>query len=207
MINGFYGRKIGMTQVFTADNKVVPVTAVDASGWIVSQIKVQEKDGYNAIQVAYIREKLKDQTFQMEWLKAKSKYFRWIKEISLDQVPADIQVGQSFDFSAILQPKDVVNVTGTTKGCGFAGTMRRHNYSGGKASHGDALGRKPGSLSFMRSQGKVMKNKTMAGHMGVTRKTIRNLEVVQIIPQDNLVLIKGAMAGKPGSLVYVRKNG
>ena len=195
MINGFFGRKIGMTQVFTADNKVVPVTAVDASGWIVSQIKVQEKDGYNAIQVAYIREKLKDQTFQMEWLKAKSKYFRWIKEISLDQVPADIQVGQSFDFSAIVQPKDVVHVTGTTKGCGFAGTMRRHNYSGGKASHGEALGRKPGSLSFMRSQGKVMKNKTMASHMGVTRKTIRNLEVVQIIPQDNLVLIKGSMAG------------
>lgn len=207
MINGFYGRKIGMTQVFTADNKVVPVTAVDASGWIVSQIKVQEKDGYNAIQVAYIREKMKDQVFQMEWLKDKSKYFRWVKEISMSQVPADIQVGQIFDFAAILQPKDVVNVTGTTKGCGFAGTMRRHNFSGGKGSHGDALGRKPGSLSFMRSQGKVMKNKTMAGHMGVTRKTIRNLEVIQIIPQDNLVLIKGAMAGKPGSLVYVRKNG
>lgn len=207
MIHGFWGRKIGMTQVFTTDNKVVPVTAVDASGWIVSQIKVQDKDGYNAIQVAYVKDKLKDQSFQMEWLKEKSKYFRWVKEISLDQVPADIQVGQSFDFSTILQPKDVVNVTGTTKGCGFAGTMRRHNYSGGKASHGDALGRKPGSLSFMRSQGKVMKNKTMAGHMGVTRKTIRNLEVVQIIPQDNLVLIKGAMAGKPGSLVYVRKNG
>jgi large subunit ribosomal protein L3 len=207
MINGFWGRKIGMTQVFTADNKVVPVTAVDASGWIVSQIKVQEKDGYNAIQVAYVREKRKDQSFQMEWLKEKSKYFRWVKEISIDQIPADIQVGQSFDFSTILQPKDVVSVTGTTKGCGFAGTMKRHNFSGGKASHGDALGRKPGSLSFMRSQGKVMKNKTMAGHMGVTRKTIRNLEVVQIIPQDNLVLIKCAMAGKPGSLVYVRKNG
>ncbi|MBI2345234.1 50S ribosomal protein L3 [Candidatus Dependentiae bacterium] len=207
MINGFWGRKIGMTQVFTADNKVVPVTAVDASGWIVSQVKREEKDGYNAIQVAYIREKMKNQSFQVEWLKEKSKYFRWVKEISVNQVPADIEVGKSFDFSTILQPKDVVNVTGITKGCGFAGTMRRHNYSGGKASHGDALGRKPGSLSFMRSQGKVMKNKTMAGHMGVTRKTIRNLEVIQIVPQDNLVLIKGAMAGKPGSLVYVRKNG
>ena len=207
MINGFWGRKIGMTQVFSDDNKVVPVTAIDGSGWVVSQIKVQEKDGYNAIQVAYVREKLKDQEFQMDWLKNKSKYFRWVKEISLDSVPADIQVGQAFDFSTVLQPKDVVKVTGTTKGCGFAGTMRRYNFSGGRASHGDALGRKPGSLSFIRSQGKVMKNKTMPGHMGVTRKTTRNLEVVQVVPQDNLVLIKGSMAGKPGSLLYVRKNG
>lgn len=207
MLNGFWGRKVGMTQVFTADNKVVPVTAVDASGWVISQIKTQEKDGYNAVQVAYVREKLKDQAFQMEWLKNKSKYFRWVKEILLNEIPAEIQVGQAFDFSTVVQAKDLVNVTGTTKGCGFAGTMRRYNFSGGKASHGDKLGRKPGSLSFIRSQGKVIKNKTMPGHMGVTRKTVRNLEIVQVNPQDNLVLIKGAMAGKPGSLVYVRKNG
>jgi large subunit ribosomal protein L3 len=196
-----------MTQVFTADNKVVPVTAVDASGWVISQIKTEEKDGYNAVQVVYVREKLKDQSFQMDWLKNKSKHFRWIKEISLDKSPTEMEVGKPFDFSNVVQVKDLVNVTGTTKGCGFAGTMRRHNFSGGKGSHGDALGRKPGSLSFMRSQGKVIKNKTMPGHMGVTRKTVRNLEIVQVNPQDNLVFIKGAMAGKPGSLVYVRKNG
>jgi len=207
MINGFWGRKVGMTQVFTADNKVVPVTAVDASGWWVSQVKVQDNDGYNAIQVAYVREKLQGKAFQMDWLKQKSKYFRWIREIALDQLPTDVQVGQQFDFSSIVQPKDMVNVTGTTKGCGFAGVMRRHKFTGGVASHGSMLGRKPGSISFMRSQGKVIKGKRMAGHMGVTRKTVRNLEVVQIVPQDNIVLIKGAMAGKPGSLVYVRKNG
>lgn len=207
MINGFWGRKVGMTQVFTADNKVVPVTAVDASGWWVSQIKSNEKDGYNAIQVAYVREKMQGQEFKVDWLKEKSKYFRWVREIALEQLPADIQVGQQFNFASIVQPKDVVNVTGTTKGCGFAGVMRRHNYSGGVSSHGSMLGRRPGSISFMRSQGKVIKGKTMAGHMGVTRKTVRNLEVVQVVPQDNIVLIKGAMAGKPGSLVYVRKNG
>jgi len=207
MINGFWGRKVGMTQVFTADNKVVPVTAVDASGWWVSQIKLQEKDGYNAIQVAYVREKMQKQTFHVDWLKEKSKYFRWVREITLEQLPENIQVGQPFDFTSIVQPKDVVNVTGTTKGCGFAGVMRRHNYTGGVASHGSMLGRRPGSISFMRSQGKVIKGKTMAGHMGVTRKTVRNLVVVQVVPQDNIVLIKGAMAGKPGSLVYVRKNG
>src|SRR5688572_26653045 len=105
MINGFWGRKVGMTQVFTADNKVVPVTAVDASGWWVSQVKVQDKDGYNAVQVAYVREKHQGKTFQADWLKEKSKYFRWVREIALEVVPVDVQVGQQFDFSSIVQPK------------------------------------------------------------------------------------------------------
>lgn len=207
MVKGFWCRKVGMTQVFTADNKAVPVTAVDASGWYVSQIKAQDKNGYNAIQVAYVREKYQGQSFQQEWLKKLSTYFRWVREISVDQVPESVQVGQLFDFSQIVQEKDQVNVVGTTKGCGFAGVMRRHKFTGGVGSHGSMLGRKPGSISFMRSQGKVIKGKRMAGHMGVTRKTVRNLEVVQVIAQNNLVLIKGAMAGKPGSLVYIRKNG
>lgn len=207
MVNGFWGRKVGMTQVFAGDNKVVPVTAVDASGWHVSQIKTQEKDGYNAVQVAYVREKYQGVAFQQEWLKQKAKYFRWVREIIVDQVPESLQVGQPFDFSEVVKPKDVVNVVGTTKGCGFAGVMRRHKFTGGVGSHGSMLGRKPGSISFMRSQGKVIKGKKMAGHMGVTRKTVMKLEVVQVISQDNLVLIKGAMAGKPGSLVYIRKNG
>lgn len=207
MVNGFWGRKVGMTQVFSENNKVVPVTAVDASGWFVSQIKTHAKDGYNAIQVAYVREKHQSAEFQEEWLKQKSKYFRWVKEILVDLVSDDILAGQPFDFSNVVQAKDIVNVMGTTKGCGFAGVMRRHKFTGGVASHGSMLGRRPGSISFMRSQGKVIKGKKMAGHMGVTRKTVRGLEVVQVVPQDNLVLIKGAMAGKPGSLVYVRKNG
>jgi large subunit ribosomal protein L3 len=207
MVNGFWCRKVGMTQVFTEGNKIVPVTAVDASGWFVSQIKTQDKHGYNAIQVAYVREKYQGETFQQEWLKQKSKYFRWVREIAVDQVPDTLQAGQAFDFSEVVKAKDQVNVVGTTKGCGFAGVMRRHKFAGGPGSHGSMLGRKPGSISFMRSQGKVIKGKRMAGHMGVTRKTVRNLEVVQVIAQNNLVLIKGAMAGKPGSLVYVRKNG
>jgi large subunit ribosomal protein L3 len=207
MVNGFWGRKVGMTQVFAGDNKVVPVTAVDASGWYVSQLKAQDKNGYCAIQVAYVREKYQGQTFQQEWLSSKSKYFRWVREIAVDQISESLQVGQAFDFSEVVKEKDQVNVVGTTKGCGFAGVMRRHKFTGGVGSHGSMLGRKPGSISFMRSQGKVIKGKRMAGHMGVTRKTVRNLEVVQVIAQNNLVLIKGAMAGKPGSLVYVRKNG
>jgi large subunit ribosomal protein L3 len=207
MVKGFWGRKVGMTQVFTADNKVVPVTAVDASGWYVSQIKAADKHGYLAVQVAYPRERYQGQTFQQEWLANKSKYIRWIKEIGVDQLPESLQVGQPFDFSQIVKEKDSVCATGTTKGCGFSGVMHRHNFSGGPASHGSNFNRRVGSISFMRSQGKVIKGKRMAGHMGVTRHTVRGLEVVQVIPQDNLVLIKGAMAGKPGSLVYISKNG
>jgi large subunit ribosomal protein L3 len=207
MVNGFWGRKVGMTQVFAGDNKVVPVTAVDASGWYVSQIKSLDKHGYSAVQVAYVREKYQGETFQQEWLQQKSKHFRWVREIAVDQIPDTVVVGQPFDFSTVVKAQDQVNVVGTTKGCGFAGVMRRHDFAGGVNSHGSMMGRRPGSISFMRSQGKVIKGKRMAGHMGVTRKTVRNLEVVQVNAQNNLVLIKGAMAGKPGSLVYVRKNG
>ena len=174
MVNGFWGRKVGMTQVFAGDNKVVPVTAVDASGWYVSQIKSQDKNGYNAVQVAYVREKHQGKVFQQEWLASKSKYFRWVKEIAVDQIPSELVIGQPFDFSQIVKAQDQVNVVGTTKGCGFAGVMRRHKFSGGVNSHGSMMGRRPGSISFMRSQGKVIKGKRMAGHMGVTRKTVRN---------------------------------
>lgn len=207
MVKGFWGRKVGMTQVFTADNKVVPVTAVDVSGWFVSQIKTEAKDGYNALQVVYLRDRYQGQTFQQEWLSAQSKYIRWIKEIAVDQVSESVQIGQPFDFSQVVKEKDLVNVVGTTKGCGFSGVMHRHNFAGGPSSHGSMFNRRPGSISFMRSQGKVIKGKRMAGHMGVTRHTTRNLEVVQITIDNNLVLLKGAMAGKPGSLVYVQRNG
>lgn len=206
MVKGFWGRKVGMTQIF-ADNKAVPVTAVDPSGWIVSQIKTTDKDGYNAVQVVYLRDRYQGQLFQQEWLANKSKYVRWTKEIALDQASETLQVGQIFDFSTIVKEKDLVNAMGISKGCGFAGVMHRHNFAGGPRSHGSMFNRRPGSISFMRSQGKVIKGKRMAGHMGVERHTVRNLEVVQVIAENNLVLVKGAVAGKPGSLIYIQKNG
>ena len=112
-----------------------------------------------------------------------------------------------FDFSNVVKEKEEVDVVGTTKGAGFAGVMRKHGYAGGPKSHGSNFKRKPGGIGFMCSQGKVIKGKGMPGHMGVRRRTSKNLEVVQIKPDDSLVLIKGSMAGKPGSLVYVRKCG
>ncbi|MBM18164.1 MAG: 50S ribosomal protein L3 [Epsilonproteobacteria bacterium] len=207
MIQGFWGRKVGMTQIFSEDNKVVPVTAVDVSGWFVSQIKTEEKDGYNAVQVAYVRNKYQDASFEMDWLKNKAKYFRWVREIPFTQIVDDVEVGQAFNFSSIVTEKETVDVVGTTKGCGFAGVMRKHNYAGGPKGHGSMFKRKPGSIGFMCATGKVIKGKGMPGHMGVKRRTTKSLKVVQIKPDDSLILIKGSMAGKSGSLVFVRKCG
>lgn len=207
MIQGFWGRKVGMTQVFSEDNKVVPVTAIDASGWFVSQIKNEDSDGYKAIQVVCVRNKYKNESFQLSWLKQKSKYFLWVKEILVDQVPEDLKIGQSADFLNIVKEKDNVDIVGTTKGCGFAGVMRRHGYAGGPKSHGSGFKRKPGGIGFMCATGKVIKGKAMPGHMGVKRRTTKNLKVARVISDSNLILVKGSMAGKPGSLVYVRKCG
>lgn len=207
MIQGFWGRKVGMTQVFSDDNKVVPVTAIDASGWFVSQIKRQEKDGYDAIQVVCLRDRYKDKPFDIAWLKNKSKYCLWSREIAVDKLSDDLKVGQAFDFSSIIKEKDVVDVVGVTKGCGFAGVMRRHNYAGGPKSHGSGFKRKPGSIGFMCATGKVIKGKAMPGHMGVNQRTTKNLKVARLLSDENLVLVKGSLAGKPGSLVYVRKCG
>ncbi len=207
MVHGFWGRKVGMTQIFSEDNKVIPVTAIDASGWIVSQIKTLDGDGYNAIQVACLRKKYQNESFQMSWLTQKSKFFLWVKEITVDQVPEDIKQGQSFNFANTVKEKDVVDAIGVTKGCGFAGVIRRHGYAGGPRSHGSNFKRKPGSIGFMCATGKVIKGKPMPGHMGVKRRTTKNLKIARIMLDDNVVLVQGSMAGKPGSLIYVRKCG
>lgn len=207
MIQGFWGRKIGMTQVFSADNKVVPVTAVDASGWYISQVKTMANDGYDAVQVVYARNKYQKKTFELGWLKKTSKYFQWVREIALTNISGDLQVGQPFNFASIFTEKETVDVIGITKGCGFSGAMRRHGFSGGPASHGSTFKRRLGGIGFMRATGKVIKGKGMAGRMGVEQRTSKGLQVVTIRPEDNLMLIKGSMAGKPGSLVFVRKCG
>ena len=207
MVQGFWGRKVGMTQLFSEDNKVVPVTAVDVSGWFVSQIKEEATDGYNAVQVACVRDRYKDQPFDNNWLKQKSKYFLWVREILVDSISDDIKVGQVADFLNIVKKADFVDIVGVTKGAGFAGVMRRHGYAGGPKSHGSGFKRKPGGIGFMCANGKVIKGKAMPGHMGVKQRTTKNLKVAQVVPESSLLLVKGSMAGKPGSLVYVRKCG
>lgn len=205
MIRGLWGKKIGMTQVFSEEQKVVPVTVIDISQWFITQVKTLQNDGYDALKMGRIKDKYAAQEFSQDWLKEVSKYFSDIKEVRLDE-PTDAQVGQLSDVSTILAQGDNVDVFGITKGAGFQGGVKRHGFAGGRASHGSTLGRHPGSLSFMRSRGRVIKGKRMAGHMGTDRRMMKNLEVVKIEPEARVILVKGSVPGKSGSLVFVRKS-
>jgi large subunit ribosomal protein L3 len=203
---GIWGKKVGMTQVFSTEtNKVVPVTAIDVSNWFVSDIKTQERDGYDAIQVARTRKRYNNQPFSSDWLKDKKKYFGHVKEIKQNNAVENVTIGDVVDFETILEAGKAVDAFGLTIGRGFQGVMKRHGFAGGRASHGSMFKRRPGSLSFMRTRGRVVKGKKLPGHMGNERTVMRNLEVVRLEPEARVVLVKGSIPGKSGSLVFLRK--
>jgi len=206
MVAGFWGKKIGMTQIF-ADDKVIPVTAIDASSWFVTRIKTQDRDGYNAVQVARVKKRYVDDHFSKQWIKKPNEYFSFVKEVAFDSADdlKGLSVGRPANLSSILSIGDKVDVSGVTKGRGFAGVVARHGFSGGPASHGSTMGRRPGALSFMTSQGRVIKGKKMPGHAGNVKRTIQKLEVVKVSENPRVLLVKGSVPGKSGSLVFVRK--
>jgi large subunit ribosomal protein L3 len=207
MVNGRWGKKIGMTQVFSDDQKVVPVTAIDIAGWYVTQIKTQEKDGYDAVQVGHLKDKYRMQDFDLQWLKKAQKYFSTLKEVrAQESVPGDMQVGQKVDLGTLLNAGDSVDVFGTSIGKGFAGVVKRHGFAGGRASHGATMGRYPGSIGFMTSQGRVIKGKKLPGHLGNAQCVTKRLEIVKIEPEANVMFVKGSVPGKSGSLVFVKKS-
>ena len=204
MMKGLWGRKVGMTQVF-ANDKVIPVTVIDASSWVVTNIKTQVRDGYDAVQVGCLKKKYREQPFVDSWLKELKTHFTFVKEVRIDKAAEDVVVGQAPDFFTAFNEGDKVDVVGRTKGCGFAGVVKRHGFGGGPRSHGSCFGRIPGSMSFMRSQGRVIKGKKLPGQMGNKNHMVKNLPVVQIKADANIILVKGAIPGKIGSLVFVRK--
>lgn len=204
MVTGLWGKKIGMTQVFD-ENKVIPVTVIDFDRWIVTNIREKDRDGYNAIQVGRLRDKYASQPFSPQWLKHLTKYFSHIREIKVADAIEDIKIGKLADFYPIMQPGDAVDVAGVTIGRGFAGVVKRHGFAGPPGSHGATMGYHPGSIGHMRSQGKVIKGKRLPGHMGVQQRVVRGLEVIRIEPDKKIMLIKGSVPGKAGSLLFVRK--
>jgi large subunit ribosomal protein L3 len=206
MVNGLWGKKIGMTQIFSDEQKVVPVTAIDVSHWFVTQIKTLEKDGYAAAKMGHLKKKYTGEAFSHDWLKNPNKYFSAFKEVRIQDAASDLTVGQPADVAAILNKGDNVDVFGITKGAGFQGVVKRHGFAGGRASHGSTFGRFTGSLSFMRSRGRVIKGKKMPGHMGVDQQVMKNLEIVRIEPDAHVVLVKGSVPGKSGTLLFMRKS-
>ncbi|CDK30513.1 50S ribosomal protein L3 [Candidatus Babela massiliensis] len=206
MMEGLWGKKIGMTQVFSSEKKVVPVTAIDISNWYVTQIKTKEKDGYDAVQLGCIKDRYQEQEYSQDWLKHPQKYFKALKEVKLGSTTTDYSLGKVANISDILSEGQYVDIFGITKGAGFQGVVKRHGFAGGRASHGATFGRYPGALSHMRSRGRVIKGKKMPGHMGVEQRVMRNLEIVKIETEAKVVLVKGSVPGKSGSLVFVRKS-
>ena len=204
-MKGILGKKIGMTQVFTKDGKLIPVTVVEVEPNVVTQIKTVEKDGYEAVQLATdtIREKLSNKPAMGHTNKANTTPKRFLKEIRGVNVN-DYTLGQTIGVD-IFSEGELVDVTGTSKGKGFQGVIKRHNQSTGPMGHGSQYHRGVGSLGTLLPM-HVLKGKKLPGHMGNQLTTIQNLEVVSVDLENNCLLIKGSIPGPKKSLVMIRTS-
>jgi large subunit ribosomal protein L3 len=207
MSPGILGKKIGMTQVFRADGQVVPVTVLKAGPCVVTQRKTAASDGYDAIQIGlveFVKPQRLTKPMAGHFKKAGADGARFIKELRLKQGQQDFKPGDRIlveDF----KPKEKVDVIGVSKGRGFAGFVKRHHFRGGDASHGSMHHRAPGSIGASSFPSRVFPGMRAAGHMGTDRVTVRNLEIVQVDAEENVIMIKGAVPGPNGSYVLVRR--
>ena len=204
MKKAIIGKKIGMTQIFNENGKVVPVTVVEAGPCVVVQKKTTEKDGYEAIKVGFgdIREKLVNKPAKGEFVKAGVSLKRTLKEFRMEDV-SEYEVGQEIT-AEVFAAGDKVDVSGVSKGKGFQGVIKRWNQQRGPMSHGAKFKRAPGSMGACSDPSKTFKNKRMPGHMGSENKTVMNLEVVKVIAEKNLILIKGGIPGPNKGTVVIR---
>ena len=204
MNKAIIGKKLGMSQIFTADGIVIPVTVVEAGPCPVVQKKTQEKDGYDALQVAFGDAKEKNVTKPLmgQFKKAGIAPKKVLKEIKVDDVES-YELGQVIDCSVFAEG-DLVDVIGTSKGHGFTGAVKRWNHHIGPKAHGSGYHRGVGSMSANSSPSRVFKNKKMAGHWGNERVTVQNLTVARVDAARNLLLIKGAVPGAKGGIVVIR---
>ena len=204
-MKGILGRKIGMTQVFTKSGKLIPVTVVEVEPNVVTQIKTMENDGYEAIQLGFDtkREKLATKASIGHTNKANTTPKRFFKEIRGVDIN-EYTLGQTISVD-IFEEGEVVDVTGTSKGKGFQGVIKRHNQSRGPMGHGSHYHRGPGSMGTMRPM-RVFKGKKLPGHMGRLTVTIQNLEVVAVDVENNVILIKGNVPGAKKSLVTIKTS-
>lgn len=207
MTIGLVGRKLGMTRVFTDEGASIPVTVIEVTPNRVSQVKVVERDGYRALQVATGKRRLSRITKALKghFAKAGIEPGRKLCEFRLEEGEnSSIEIAAELKVS-LFEAGQKVDVIGTTRGRGFAGVIRRHHFGGGDASHGNSLShRAPGSIGQCQTPGRVFKGKKMAGQMGNARRTIQNLELVRVDEARRLLLVKGAIPGAPGGDVVVK---
>ncbi len=206
MFPGIIGKKIGMTQLFQENGETVAVTAIQAGPAVVTQVKSRERDGYEAVQVGLVESKVKQSQLsspEKGHLRGLENV-RYLREFRAADTSA-IKRGDKVDVG-FLKQGDLVNVVGISKGRGFAGVVKRHHFSGGPKTHGQTdRHRAPGSIGATTFPGRVLKGKRMAGHMGNMRVTTSKLKVVQVDPERNLLLVKGAVPGANGGLLLIEK--
>jgi large subunit ribosomal protein L3 len=207
MSPGILGKKIGMTQVFRPDGQVVPVTLVKAGPCVVIQRKTPSTDGYDAVQLGlmeYVKPSRLTRPETAHLKKAGVEGVRFLREFRLGPGEGDLKMGDRI-LVGQFKPNDKVDVIGVSKGRGFAGVVKRHHFRGGDASHGSMHHRAPGSIGGSSYPSRVFPGMKAAGHMGTQRVTVRNLEVVEVDADDNVLMVKGAIPGPNGGYVVVRR--
>jgi len=205
-MKGLIGKKVGMTQIYDEQGKIVPVTVIEAGPCVVVDVKTADRDGYTAVQLGFGSRKAKNVTKAVQGHCAKA----GIKDVfpsvlrefrtSGEEGPAVGTVLKADVFT----DEDFVDVTGTTKGRGFQGVVKRHRFGGGRASHGGAWTRRTGSIGCREWPGNIIKGKRMPGHMGNVQRTVQNLKVVRVMPEDNCLLVRGAVPGPNGGMLILR---
>jgi large subunit ribosomal protein L3 len=205
MIDGLLGRKIGMTQVFDDTGIVVPVTVIAAGPCVVTQVRTTDRDGYQAVQIGFDQVEPRKLTRpQQGHLKPAGILMRHLREFAADN-PSEHNPGDMVTVE-LFQPGQKVDIAGNSKGRGFAGVVKRHGFRGGPKTHGQSdRHRAPGSIGGGTTPGRVWKGQRMAGRMGGKRVTVQNLEVVEVLPEKNLLLVKGSVPGARNALLQIRR--
>ncbi len=199
------GKKVGMTQIFNEDGLIIPVTVIEAGPCTVVQKKTVETDGYNSIKVGFVdvKEKSLSKPAKGTFSKVKVQPKKYLREFRLDDVQG-FEIGQNIKAGDMFQNGDKVDVSGISKGKGFQGTIKRYGQSGGNETHGSMYHRRVGSMSANTNPARVFKGKKLPGHMGVDKITVQNLEVVRVDDERNIMLIKGAVPGPKGGLLFIK---
>jgi large subunit ribosomal protein L3 len=206
MHKGLLGRKFGMSSLFSPEGKLVPVTVLQVGPCVVTQIKTRATDGYDALQVGFLEKKPSrvNKPLQGHFRKSGGQGYTALTEIAVDD-PSEYSLGQTLTADVVFQVGDLVDVSGFSKGRGFTGVIKRWGFHGGKATHGSMFHRAPGSMGASATPSKIIKGRKLPGHHGHQRVTVRNLEVVDIRPEQDLMIVKGAVPGGKNGLLEVQK--
>lgn len=208
MIGGLIGKKVGMSQIFSPEGKMIPVTLIQAGPCVVTQLKTEEKDGYQALQMGLIEKvspKRVNKCIKGHLNKAGMPPLRKLAEVPVAKIE-NIKPGDKITAGDVFKENEAIDVTGTTKGKGFQGVVKRHRFHGGSATHGSKTHRKPGSIGASSYPSRVFKGTRMGGRMGGDTNTTRNLKIVKIDKENNLIVVKGCVPGCNGSYLLIKKQ-